>query len=131
MPLKQHLARYRVADITLDTYPYGSHGTASDALWAGCPLITLVGDTFPSRVAGSVLRAAGLSDLITRSKEEYEELAVSLALNPEKLKELRLYMSDTRATCALFDTPAFTKGLEETFHKMIEEATEKTLSTKL
>ncbi len=121
VPLEQHLARYRAADISLDTFPYGSHGTASDALWAGCPLITLIGETFPSRVAGSVLRAAGLSELITTSLDEYEELAVSLALDAEKLQALKKYMTDTRDTCALFDTPAFTRGLEDAYRTMIDE----------
>ena len=71
MPLPEHLARHRLADLFLDTFPVNAHTTASDALWAGCPVLTLAGETFASRVAGSLLRAVGLPELITRSPEEY------------------------------------------------------------
>ena len=79
MPLPEHLARHRVADLFLDTFPVNAHTTASDALWAGCPLLTLAGQTFVSRVAGSLLRAVGLPELITTSPEDYEAMALQLA----------------------------------------------------
>ena len=82
-PLPQHLARHRVADLFLDTYPVCAHTTASDALWAGCPLLTMVGETFVSRVAGSLLRALGLSELITTTLTEYEVMALRLARDAE------------------------------------------------
>src|SRR3954454_21102221 len=71
----EHLGRHRLADLFLDTLPYNAHTTASDALWAGLPVLTCTGDTFAGRVAGSLLRAAGLGELITTSLEEYEALA--------------------------------------------------------
>ena len=74
----ENLARYRLADLFLDTYPYNAHTTASDALWAGCPVVTIAGDTFVSRVAGSLLRTIGLPELITTSLDEYAALALRL-----------------------------------------------------
>ncbi len=114
MVLADHLARHRAADLFLDTWPYNAHTTASDALWAGLPLLTLRGSTFPGRVAASLLTAAGLPELIAETVEEYEAMAVELAGAP---KQFRTALS--HETCALFDTPVFTQALENTYAAMI------------
>jgi protein O-GlcNAc transferase len=117
-PLAEHLARYHVADLALDTFPYTSHTTASDALWAGCPLITREGDTFASRVAGSVVRNAGLPELVVRSDEECERLAVHLASHREELTALRARLAEGRSACPLFDTPQFVRDLERAYERV-------------
>ena len=116
----EHLARHRLADLFLDTLPVGAHTTASDALWTGCPLVTLAGDTFVSRVAGSLLRAVGLDELVTTSLAEYEALALQLAKNPEKLAELRARLHANRATSPLFDAGQFARSLEQAYATMWE-----------
>jgi predicted O-linked N-acetylglucosamine transferase (SPINDLY family) len=103
----QHLARHRLADLFLDTLPFNAHVTASDALWAGLPLVTCEGATFASRVAASTLRAAGLDELITTSLDDYERLALSLACSPDALARVRHKLHDNRLTCPLFDTGRF------------------------
>jgi len=120
MPLSDHLARHRQADLFLDTFPYNAHTTTSDALWAGLPVLTLIGQSFASRVAASLLNAIGLPELITKTQEEYEELAIELALSPRKLADIKLRLANNRLTTPLFDTPLFTKHLETSFIKMIE-----------
>lgn len=122
-PMSEHLARYRVADLALDTFPYTSHTTASDALWAGCPLVTCAGETFASRVAGSILISADLRDLVTGSFEECERLAVALASEPDRLAELRRRLTANRDTCALFDTPRFVSNLEGAYEQMFDAFT--------
>ena len=97
----EHLARHRLADLFLDTLPYNAHTTASDSLWAGCPLVTIAGETFASRVAGSLLRDVGLSELITTSLGEYEALALRLARDPSKLAELRAAASESKHVPAI------------------------------
>jgi protein O-GlcNAc transferase len=111
-PPAEHRARVAVADLALDCHPYGSHTTASDMLWAGVPLVALSGDTFASRVSASVLTAAGLPELITRSLDEYEQLALRLAMDRAQLAELKGRLQAHRATAALFDTARFTRNLE-------------------
>lgn len=118
-----HLARYAVCDLALDTYPYNSHTTASDALFGGCPLVTMVGQSFHTRVAGSILSAAGLSHLITNSLEEYRDLVLYLAQNNQKLIAVREEWAEKRKQCALFDTPRFVSNLETAFLKMWEAHT--------
>ena len=117
MPSEDHLARHRLADLFLDTFPYNAHTTASDALWAGLPLLTYGGRTFASRVGGSLLRAAGLPELVTTSLEEYERVALGLALRPENLRPLCERLRD-RESLALFDTPAFCRHLEAAYRQM-------------
>jgi protein O-GlcNAc transferase len=119
-PLAEHLARYRAADLAIDTYPYTSHTTASDALWAGCPLVTRVGDTFVSRVAGSILRNAGMHELVTDNAADYERKVLELATNPGKLQEIRHKVQEARDTSPLFDTPRFVRNLEGAFETMLE-----------
>jgi predicted O-linked N-acetylglucosamine transferase (SPINDLY family) len=120
VPGSEHLARHRLADLFLDTLPYNAHTTASDALWAGLPLLTCVGNTFPGRVAGSLLRAIGLSELITSSLEEYEALALRLAREPEMLARLRARLEKNRRTCPLFDTARFAGNIEAAYRRMWE-----------
>jgi predicted O-linked N-acetylglucosamine transferase (SPINDLY family) len=114
-PLAEHLARYRLADLALDTFPYTSHTTGSDALWVGCPLITCAGSTFASRVAGSLLLNAGLPELVVDTLEAYEKLALDLALHPERLHALRSRLDVNRDSCALFDSPRFVRDLEAAY----------------
>ena len=118
LPLKDHLARHELAGLFLDTWPYNAHTTASDALWAGLPLITLLGNSFPSRVAASALEAAGCPELITRSEHEYENLAVTLANSPELLLSIKERLTKNRATTPLFDTIRFTKNLEAAYRQV-------------
>jgi len=120
LPLPEHLARHRCADLFLDTLPYNAHTTASDALWAGLPLLTCAGGTFAGRVAGSLLHAVGLDDLITASVEEYESLALRLAQQPEALARLRARLAKNRLTHPLFDTARFTHNIEAAYRRMFE-----------
>ena len=121
MPLSEHLARHRQADLFLDTFPYNAHTTSSDALWTGLPVITLVGSCFASRVAASLLNAIGLPELITSTQEEYEALAIELALNPKKLAETKLKLANNRLSAPLFDAPLFTKNLETAYIKIYQK----------
>jgi predicted O-linked N-acetylglucosamine transferase (SPINDLY family) len=118
LPLPEHLARHRQADLFLDTFPYNAHTTTSDALWAGLPVLTLMGRSFASRVAASLLNAVGLSELITSTQEKYEALAIELALNPNKLADIKLKLANNRMTTPLFDTLCFTKHLEAAYIEM-------------
>jgi predicted O-linked N-acetylglucosamine transferase (SPINDLY family) len=120
MPLPDHLARHRQADLFLDTFPYNAHTTTSDALWAGLPVLTLMGSSFASRVAASLLNAISLPELITKTQEKYEELAIELALSPKKLADIKLRLASNRLTTPLFDTPLFTKNLEAAYIQMYE-----------
>lgn len=115
-----HLARHRFADLFLDTMPYNAHTTASDALWAGLPLLTLIGDTFAGRVAASLLTAVGLPELITTTPQEYEELAIELATNPERLAMVKDKLASNRATAPLFDTRRYTRHIEAAYIAMYE-----------
>jgi len=118
VPMEQHLARHRCADLFLDTLPYNAHTTASDALWAGLPLLTCSGDTFASRVAGSLLQAAGLPELVTTNLAEYESLALRLAAHPDDLAALRRKLGDNLPGMPLFDSPHFTRYLEQAYRAM-------------
>ena len=113
-----HFARLGNADLFLDTWPYNAHATASDALWVGCPVLTLPGETFASRVAGSLLKALGLSELIAESPACYEELAISLAKSPERLRSIRDQLHQARETKGLFDPTRFARNLEQAYFQM-------------
>ncbi|MSO97962.1 MAG: hypothetical protein EXR11_07060 [Rhodospirillaceae bacterium] len=117
-----HLARLRRADLLLDTLPICAHTTASDALWAGLPLVTCLGQTFAGRVAASLLAAAGLPELIARSVPEYEALALKLATDPAMLGAIKTKLAANRESCALFDTHRFRRHLEAAFVTMHERA---------
>jgi predicted O-linked N-acetylglucosamine transferase (SPINDLY family) len=116
----QHLARYRAADLFLDTFPCNAHTTASDALWAGVPIITRIGRSFASRVAASLLNAIGLPELVTAAVQDYEAMAVDLASNPELIASLRQRLRENRLTKPLFDTELYTKHLEEAYSRIYE-----------
>ena len=111
----QHLARLRLADLFLDSLPYNGHTTASDALWAGLPVLTQTGASFPARVAASLLFAAGQPGLVTHSQEAFEERAVELASDSAALQALRQSLEKDRFTCPLFDTDLFRKNLEQAY----------------
>jgi predicted O-linked N-acetylglucosamine transferase (SPINDLY family) len=116
----EYLARYRAADLFLDTLPYNAGTTASDALWAGLPVLTCMGESFASRVAASLLNAIELPELITTTQEQYETTAIELATNPTKLKDIKDKLERNRLTTALFDTPRFTKHIEAAYTQMYE-----------
>jgi protein O-GlcNAc transferase len=112
---EDHLARHRLADLFLDTSPYNAHTTASDALWAGLPVLTHLGESFAGRVAASLLNAVGLPDLIARSIEEYEALALRLATDGALLDGYRKRLSENRLTYPLFDTDRFRRHIEQAY----------------
>jgi predicted O-linked N-acetylglucosamine transferase (SPINDLY family) len=114
----QHLARLGLADLFLDGLPYNAHTTGSDALWAGVPLLTRRGTTFPGRVAASLLGAAGLPDLVTETAEDYEAQAVKLATDPAAFKAVK---SKLTRNCALFDTDLFCRNIEAAYIRMWEQ----------
>lgn len=118
LPKDRHLERHRLADLFLDTRIYNAHTTASDALWAGLPVVTCLGDTFPARVAASLLHAVGLAELVTSSLEEYEELAVRLATHPTALAALRDKLASNRLQTPLFDTERCARHLEQAYQLM-------------
>jgi predicted O-linked N-acetylglucosamine transferase (SPINDLY family) len=120
--VEDHLARYRQADLFLDTHPYNAHTTAADALSAGLPVLTYSGSAFPARVAGSLLQAAGLPELITHSLTDYEELAVALALDSQRRAELRERLARQRHDSALFDLDGFCRNLESSYIAMWRKA---------
>jgi predicted O-linked N-acetylglucosamine transferase (SPINDLY family) len=117
----EHLARYPLADLFLDTSPYGAHTTASDAMWMGVPILTLAGRTFASRVCGSLAKSAGLEELICTRAEDYVRLAVELGNNRTKLQEFRDRLSSGRDACVLFDTPKLVVRLEAIYAELWED----------
>ena len=121
-PPAAHLARHQLADLFLDTLPYNAHTTASDALWAGLPVLTLLGQQFDGRVAASLLEAMGLAELVTNSLADYEALALWLARDPEKLDGLRAKVAANRRTSPLYDTDRFRRALEAAYRHMVEIA---------
>ena len=114
-PFPEYLARYRVADLALDTFPYTSHSTGSDAVWAGCPLVALCGDTFAARVSGSILAHCGLSEFITHTLDDYETLAYKLAIDPDFHQSMRSAVAAARSHGQLFDAESFTRDLERVY----------------
>lgn len=116
--IADHLGRLALADLALDTYPYTSHSTGCDALWAGLPLITKMGDTFASRIAASLLHAVGLPELVADSWKAYYQLAYSLATRPETLSAVREKLARNRLSSPLFDTTQFTLDLESLYRAM-------------
>jgi protein O-GlcNAc transferase len=119
-PMPEHLARHGLADLFLDTLPCNAHTTASDALWVGCPVLTLPGQTFASRVAGSLLRAIGLPELITTSLDDYRALTLRLAQDADLLAQLRTRLEANRKTSPLFDGRQFARNIEKAFAAMWE-----------
>ncbi len=121
VPIEQHLARQKLADLFLDTLPYNAHTTTSDALWVGLPVVTCAGETFAARVAGSLLQAAGLPELVAGSLHEYETLALHLATNPEALSNIREKLVRAHNSMPLFDTERFARNLEQAYREMWQQ----------
>jgi protein O-GlcNAc transferase len=119
-PHAEHLSRQRLADLFLDTLPYNAHTTASDALWAGVPVLTCTGEAFAGRVAASLLNAINLPELVTSALQAYEALAVELATHPARLGEIRRKLAANRLTAPLFDTPLFVRHIEAAYTSMCE-----------
>jgi len=113
--LEYHLARHRHADLFLDTLPCNAHTTASDALWAGLPLLTCAGDTFAGRVAGSLLTAIGMPEMITTSLADYEARALQIATQPQLLAGLKAKLAHNRLTAPLFNIDRITRGIEAAY----------------
>jgi protein O-GlcNAc transferase len=113
-----HLARHRLADLFLDTLPYNAHTTASDALWAGLPVLTQIGENFAGRVAASLLTAVGMPELIAQTPEQFESMAIKLATEPAKLAAIRAKLAQNRATMPLFNTELYTRHLENAYLAM-------------
>ena len=116
--LQEHIARYRHADLFLDTFPYNAHTTASDSLLAGCPVLTCVGEAFSARVAGSLLRSVGLPELVTTTWDEYQSMALDLARNPLRLAQLRNRLAANREQTSLFKMDVFARNIEKAYVKM-------------
>jgi predicted O-linked N-acetylglucosamine transferase (SPINDLY family) len=117
----EHLARYPLADLFLDTLPYGAHTTAADALWMNVPVLTLLGRSFATRVCASFVRTAGLGELVCSTAEEYVERAIALGKNREKLATLKAKLAAGRDSCFFFDTPRFVRHLEDLYRQMWSE----------
>ena len=120
--LEQHLARHQLADLFLDTLPYNAHATGCDALWAGLPLLTQRGAAFAGRVCASLLASLNLPELIAESPADYELMALALAREPAKLKDIRARLAENRATALLFDTPRLARDIEALYEKMLAAA---------
>jgi predicted O-linked N-acetylglucosamine transferase (SPINDLY family) len=121
LPNPKHLARYPLADLCLDTAPYGAHTTASDILWMGVPFLTMSGRSFASRVGGSLVRAAGLPELVCRSAEEYVDRAVAMGRDRSIARRYRDKLAAERDRCTLFDTPQLVRCLEALYRQMWQE----------
>ena len=118
MQLAEHLARHRLADLFIDTLPYNAHTTASDALWAGLPVLTCMGKSFAARVAGSLLMAMDLSELITHTQADFEAKAIAYAKNSEALQRVKSKLIGNLATSPLFNAELFTRHLEQAYRVM-------------
>ena len=116
----EHFSRIQLADLFLDTLPYNAHTTASDALRMGLPLVTRIGNSFAGRVAASLLNAVNLPELITTTQEQYESLAIELALNSEKLKTIKDKLNNNLSTAPLYNTPLYARHLESSFLTMYD-----------
>jgi len=113
-----HLSRLQLADLALDPFPYNSHSSGIDVLWAGVPMVALLGDTFPGRVGASLLRAVGLDDLIAGSPDAYYQLALDLARDPQRLGEVRAMLRESKHARPLFDMQRFVRSLEAVYWRM-------------
>ncbi len=116
-----HLARYPLADLFLDTTPYGAHTTCSDALWMGVPVLTLSGRSFASRVCGSLVRAAGLPELVTTRPQDFVDQAVAIGRDRARIEGYKARLKANRDSCVLFDTPSLVKGLERLYAQMWQD----------
>ena len=121
VPLANHLARHSLADLFLDTWPCNAHTTASDALWAGLPVLTLRGESFAARVGASLLRAVDLPELIMETRENYVNKAIELGQNPTLVTAFKERLRLGRMTAALFDSVSYTRNLEAAYLGLMEE----------
>jgi predicted O-linked N-acetylglucosamine transferase (SPINDLY family) len=121
MEITEHLARHKLADLFIDTLPCNAHTTASDALWAGLPVLTCMGESFASRVAASLLNAIEMPELITSSLHEYEELAVALGNDPQSVQALKKKLENNKLTTPLFDSDLFTSKFERVLEKIYSD----------
>jgi predicted O-linked N-acetylglucosamine transferase (SPINDLY family) len=115
LPHADHLARYRCADLFLDTFNYNAHTTASDSLRAGLPVVTKLGGSFAARVGASLLHAIGMPELVTETAEDYQRLALDVASNPDRLAALKAKLASNRLTTPLFDPALFARNIERAF----------------
>ena len=120
MDMKDHLARYQLADLFLDTFNFNAHTTASEALWTGLPVVTKIGKGFPSRVAGSLLNAIDLPELVTENEKDYEALILELATNPKRLSVIKEKLAVNRLSTPLFDSELITKHLENGYQQVYQ-----------
>jgi predicted O-linked N-acetylglucosamine transferase (SPINDLY family) len=118
---ENYLAQYLCADLFLDTFPFNAGTTANDCLWMGCPILTLSGRSFASRMAGALLTAAGLPELIAHNLTDYEGKAQKLASNPQQVAHYRQKLGEVRASGVLFDTPRFVKDLERVLVELVNQ----------
>ena len=118
--MEDHLSRIKLADLFLDTLPFNAHSTANDALRMGVPVLTCIGNSFAGRVAASLLSAVELPEMITTTQEQYESLAIELAINPEKIKTIKKKLVNNLNTAALFNTSLYTRHIEAAYSKMYE-----------
>jgi len=124
---EKYLSQFQQADLFLDTFPYNAGATASNALWAGLPIITKTGKNYTARMAGSMLKAVGLPELITSTEQEYEELIMELATNPTKLTQVKEKLATNRLTQPLFNTELYTKHLENGYQQAYQNYFDGTL----
>jgi protein O-GlcNAc transferase len=117
LPMDEHLARQRLADLFLDTFAFNAHTTATEALWAGLPIVTKLGKGFAARVAGGLLNAVDLPELITETEEDYEALILKLATNPTKLAKIKEKLANNRLNQPLFNTELYTRHLENGYQQ--------------
>ena len=118
VPVEEHLNRIKMADLFLDTLPYNAHTTASEALRMGVPVITLIGNSFASRVAASIVTACDMPELITQTQDGYESLAIELAKNQGRFNSIKQKLIENLATSSLLDSQRFTKNLEMAYEEM-------------
>ena len=121
LPLKQHLARYSLGDLALDTFNFNGGKTTSDALWGGLPVLTKIGQSFTARGSSSLLNSIGLPELITYSESEYEEKALYIASNPEEILRLKSKLNKQKETSPLYNSELFTRDLENKFKQLVKE----------
>jgi protein O-GlcNAc transferase len=118
LPLRRYLGLFTLADLYLDSRPYNGHTTASDAIWSGLPVLTLSGDTFASRVAGSMLRVLGMPELIARDRDHYRAIAIRLGRDPTERGVLRKRLDAAKRSSPLYDTARLTRHMELAYARM-------------
>ena len=119
---EDHLNRIRLSDLFLDTLPYNAHATTSDALQVGLPVLTRIGESFASRVAASLINSVNLPELITETQEQYEEMAIGIAKDTEKLKSIREKLKSNLPLSPLYNTPLYVKQLESAYQEMYKRS---------